>query len=529
MRRRRSSDDLRLRPSRTDDGGRRVPTSGRDGSLPGWRITVVRGRVPAPDGTEFEPGRRAPPGAVAVVPVTDDGARPPGPPVPGRRRPASCSRSRPAPVTSTGEPPEETARARAGRGGRRSAPRHDAPRSAPCSTAPGFCDEETVRSTWPPGCGACPPTATGVEERAHDGGVVASTDVDALVAAGELVDGQTILGLLLARPRARLSPGLAGRARRRGEGRGAIGSDRRPPVSGCRSKAPRSTSPGWRSSRAGPATPSSPTGATSSPTRRSWPARAAAWTTPTRGCVEDYVARPARRRLGARVGGPGPGGGARPAPLPAGGGVGDHRPDRRRAAAPGAAAPAEGARPRTRSTAARRGDRPTTRRPVGDRAILEVLYGTGMRISELVGLSLGRPRLRHRAGPGARQGLKERLVPLGRCAAEALERLARARRAGPRWCRAGGPGGATPRPCSSTPGAGGSPARGSGASCREAGPGGRAARTGSARTCCATPARPTCSTTGPTSGWSRSCSDTSSIATTQIYTKVSPEHLRDGL
>jgi integrase/recombinase XerD len=64
------------------------------------------------------------------------------------------------------------------------------------------------------------------------------------------------------------------------------------------------------------------------------------------------------------------------------------------------------------------GDDPAARR---DRAILEVLYGTGMRVSELAGLSL--------ADLGSDTGLvrvlgkgsKERLVPLGRCAAAALD------------------------------------------------------------------------------------------------------------
>ena len=67
--------------------------------------------------------------------------------------------------------------------------------------------------------------------------------------------------------------------------------------------------------------------------------------------------------------------------------------------------------------AAAPGDDPVSRR---DRAVLEVLYGTGMRASELVGLSLG--------DLGADTGLvrllgkgdKERLVPVGRHAADAL-------------------------------------------------------------------------------------------------------------
>lgn len=56
-----------------------------------------------------------------------------------------------------------------------------------------------------------------------------------------------------------------------------------------------------------------------------------------------------------------------------------------------------------------------------DRAILETLYGTGLRISELVGLDLADLDL---AGGFLRafgKGSKERIVPLGRAAADAIE------------------------------------------------------------------------------------------------------------
>jgi len=73
----------------------------------------------------------------------------------------------------------------------------------------------------------------------------------------------------------------------------------------------------------------------------------------------------------------------------------------------------------TRLIDAVRGDDPKSLR---DRAMLEVLYGTGARISELVGLShrdlewdAGLLRL-------FGKGSKERLVPVGRCAREALAR-----------------------------------------------------------------------------------------------------------
>ncbi|HEY8547226.1 MAG TPA: tyrosine recombinase [Acidimicrobiales bacterium] len=64
------------------------------------------------------------------------------------------------------------------------------------------------------------------------------------------------------------------------------------------------------------------------------------------------------------------------------------------------------------------GDEPVARR---DRAILEVLYGTGLRISELVGLSLGAVDLESRLLRAFGKGSKERVVPIGRLAAKALE------------------------------------------------------------------------------------------------------------
>ena len=63
------------------------------------------------------------------------------------------------------------------------------------------------------------------------------------------------------------------------------------------------------------------------------------------------------------------------------------------------------------------GDEPPARR---DRAMLEVLYGCGLRISELVGLSLADVDLGGRLMRVFGKGSKERLVPIGRHAAEAL-------------------------------------------------------------------------------------------------------------
>jgi integrase/recombinase XerD len=63
------------------------------------------------------------------------------------------------------------------------------------------------------------------------------------------------------------------------------------------------------------------------------------------------------------------------------------------------------------------GDEPVARR---DRAILEVLYGTGLRISELVGLRLGDLDLESGLMRAFGKGAKERVVPLGRPAIASL-------------------------------------------------------------------------------------------------------------
>jgi integrase/recombinase XerD len=57
---------------------------------------------------------------------------------------------------------------------------------------------------------------------------------------------------------------------------------------------------------------------------------------------------------------------------------------------------------------------------VRDRAMIEVLYGTGLRISELCGLSLSDIDLRDCVLRAFGKGSKERLVPIGRMAVAAL-------------------------------------------------------------------------------------------------------------
>ncbi len=64
------------------------------------------------------------------------------------------------------------------------------------------------------------------------------------------------------------------------------------------------------------------------------------------------------------------------------------------------------------------GDEPVALR---DRALLELLYATGARISEVCGLSLGDIDLASRTTRLFGKGAKERIVPFGRVAADAVE------------------------------------------------------------------------------------------------------------
>ena len=75
--------------------------------------------------------------------------------------------------------------------------------------------------------------------------------------------------------------------------------------------------------------------------------------------------------------------------------------------------------------------------PARDRAIFEMLYGCGLRVSELAGLNLHDIDRSERWLRVRGKGRKERQVPLAGKAAEALERYL----ASGRWC-------ATSAPCS---------------------------------------------------------------------------------
>ncbi len=67
-------------------------------------------------------------------------------------------------------------------------------------------------------------------------------------------------------------------------------------------------------------------------------------------------------------------------------------------------------------------------RDLRDRALVELLYGAGLRVSEAVGLERGAVDLDNRVVRAFGKGSKERIVPIGRQATEALRRyLARGR------------------------------------------------------------------------------------------------------
>jgi integrase/recombinase XerD len=76
-------------------------------------------------------------------------------------------------------------------------------------------------------------------------------------------------------------------------------------------------------------------------------------------------------------------------------------------------------------------DQPDVSTPLGlrDRAMIELLYATGMRVSELVGVRLADLHLRERYLTCLGKGRKERIVPAGDQATEWIERYRRSARA----------------------------------------------------------------------------------------------------
>jgi hypothetical protein len=149
-------------------------------------------------------------------------------------------------------------------------------------------------------------------------------------------------------------------------------------------------------------------------------------------------------------------------------------------------------------------DAPDLDTPLGlrDRAMLETIYATGLRVSELVNLRLHEVSLADGVLRALGKGSKERLVPLGQLAIDwitrylhearpdILQRPAERRPVRHRPRRRHDPPGLLAADQALCAAGRHSPAR----NCR--------------RTCCATPSPPTCSTTAPTCAWCSCCSAT---------------------
>ncbi|MHB8680957.1 MAG: NUDIX hydrolase [Acidimicrobiales bacterium] len=179
------------------DPGRDFRQTGEEVLFSGWRISVVGRNFEAPDGTSFHRDIVRHPGAVAVVPVTDRGTA-----LLVRQFRGSLGRwllELPAGVRDVdGEPPEQTAARELEEEAGYAAGTVEY--LATIANSPGFCDQLTMlyvatdlRETAP--------AREGQEEQFIEVVEVPFADVDGLVARGEIIDAETVLGLLLARDR----------------------------------------------------------------------------------------------------------------------------------------------------------------------------------------------------------------------------------------------------------------------------------------------------------------------------------------
>jgi len=161
----------------------------------GWRISVTKSTFRAPDRTEFTRDIVRHPGAVAVVPVTED-------------RRVLLVRQYRGPVDRElleipagtldveGESPEETAiRELEEEVGVHA---EHMKLLAKIQNTPGFCDEETY-VFLATGLQRSETHREGVEEQFMEVVEIALDDVGAMIGSGELTDAQTVAGLLLAR------------------------------------------------------------------------------------------------------------------------------------------------------------------------------------------------------------------------------------------------------------------------------------------------------------------------------------------
>lgn len=173
----------------------------------GWVFSVAQASFEAPDGEAFERDIVRHPGAVAVVPITDDGAVL----LVRQWRPTIRRWLLEIPAGTrdvAGEPTEATARRELAEEVGRQAT--ELTLLTRCLNTPGFCDEETTIFAAT-GLTQVPDDRQGVEERYLTVEAVPLSTFDDLVDTGTIVDAATILGVGLARRRLAL-PGDGGRA-----------------------------------------------------------------------------------------------------------------------------------------------------------------------------------------------------------------------------------------------------------------------------------------------------------------------------
>jgi ADP-ribose pyrophosphatase len=168
---------------------------GEDVAFRGFLLDVVEGHFLAPDGTPFDRDIVRHPGAVAIVPVTADGAV-----VLLHQYRGAVDRfilEIPAGTRDVeGEPTEVTAARELAEEAGFAATQLTL--LAVILNTPGFCDE----ATWiylATGLHPVPPARDGFEERYITVREVPLDDFDAMVDDGSIVDAQTILGVGLAR------------------------------------------------------------------------------------------------------------------------------------------------------------------------------------------------------------------------------------------------------------------------------------------------------------------------------------------
>ena len=161
----------------------------------------------------------------------------------------------------------------------------------------------------------------------------------------------------------------------------------------------------------------------------------------------------------------------------------------------------------------------TTPRAMRDRALVELMYGAGLRVSEVTGLQRRSVDLEERLVRALGKGSKERLVPLGRPAVDALRRYIAMGR--PHLDRRNRP--------ELFLNARGGPLTRAGAFLilRRLAEKAGLNRSACTRTCSATRSRRTCSRAAPTFAASRRCSGHADLSTTELYTHVSDRRRRE--